>query len=157
MVNKILVPIDGSKAADNALDYAVGLAKKYGDELLILNVVRTASSTAFHGVSIKDQLEAELTEQSKQMIGKRINKVEKMGVKAEALIRHGIPDKEIVKAAKERKDVELVVMGAYGKNFLERQILGSKTEGVLRKMPELNIPVLIVPESCRDICRVNSK
>jgi nucleotide-binding universal stress UspA family protein len=154
MVGKILVPIDGSAASDNALEYAAKLARMYEAELLILRVIRTGATTSYHGVSIKEKLEEELTEEAEHLVGLRVNKAEKLGAKAEGLIKQGLVDGEIVKLARESDDIILVVMGAYGKNFLERQIVGSKTEGVLRKMPELDVPLMIVPHSCRESCKV---
>lgn len=154
MVGKILVPTDGSDASKNAIDYAAKIAKLYGDELLILNVVRTGVTTSYHGVSIKEKLEEELTEEAEHLLGRAVNRADRLGVKAESIVKHGLPDKEIVKLVKERDDLEMVIMGAYGKNFLERQIIGSKTEGVIRAMPELDVPLLIVPHSCRDVCAV---
>jgi nucleotide-binding universal stress UspA family protein len=151
---KILVPTDGSDASNNALDYACKIAKLYGDELLILNVVRTGQTTSYHGVSIKEKLEEELKEEAEHLLGRAVNRADRLGVKAESVIKHGLPDKEIVKIVKESDDLEMVVMGAYGKNFLERQIIGSKTEGVIRSLPTLDVPVLIVPHSCRDVCKV---
>lgn len=151
---KILVPIDGSDASKNALDYACKIAKLFGDELLILNVVRTGQTTSYHGTSIKVKLEEELAEAAEHLVGKSLNRAERLGVKAESIIKHGLPDKEIVKIIKERDDLEMVIMGAYGKNFLERQIVGSNTEGVIRSMPELDVPILIVPHSCRGVCAV---
>jgi nucleotide-binding universal stress UspA family protein len=154
MVEKILVPIDGSEASDNALEYAAKLAKMYEAELLVMRVLRIGP-TSYHGVSIKEKLEKELTEEAEHLMGKRINKAEKMGVKAEGIVKQGLVDTEIVNVANDRDDVILVVMGAYGKNFLERRIVGSKTEGVLRKMPELDVPLLVVPHSCRDgTCKI---
>ena len=151
---KILVPTDGSEASNNAIDYACKIAKLFGDEILILNVVRTGVTTSYHGVSIKEKLEEELTEEAEHMVGWSVNRADKLGVKAESIIRNGLPDKEIVKLVKERDDLEMIVMGAYGKNFLERQIIGSKTEGVIRSMPQLDVPVLIVPNKCREVCKV---
>jgi nucleotide-binding universal stress UspA family protein len=151
---KILVPTDGSEASNNAIDYACKIAKLFGDELLILNVVRTGQTTSYHGTTIKVKLEEELTEAADHLVGKSVNRADRLGVKAESIIKQGLPDKEIVKIIKERDDLEMVIMGAYGKNFLERQIIGSKTEGVIRSMPQLDIPILVVPHSCRDVCTV---
>ena len=43
MINKILVPTDGSKRAERAADFAVGLARDTGASLLFLNVVDEVS------------------------------------------------------------------------------------------------------------------
>jgi len=154
MVLKILVPTDGSTGSDNAFEYAVNLAKIYEAELVILNVVRIGTTTSYHGVSIKKKLEDELTEKAKHLIRHRVMRAKKLGVKAEGIIKKGLPDKEIAKLASESNEIIMVVMGAFGKNFLVRQLIGSKTEGVLRTMPELNVPLLVVPNTCRGACDI---
>ncbi|MEE8386269.1 MAG: universal stress protein [Dehalococcoidia bacterium] len=68
-----------------------------------------------------------------------------MGVKAEGVIKQGLVDNEIVDFVEKDKEIKMIVMGAYGKNFIERQIIGSKTEGVLRKMMDLDVPLVVVP------------
>ncbi|MEE8403053.1 MAG: universal stress protein [Candidatus Hydrothermarchaeaceae archaeon] len=149
MVLKILVPTDGSEPSDNAVEYAVKLAKLYEGELLILNVVSTSIPTAYHGVSIKEELIEEMEEEGKRIVGRSVNNAKSQDVNAEGLVRHGLPDKEIIALAKERDDIELVVMGAYGKNFIERQLVGSKTERVLRGITELDVPLVIIPCPCK--------
>lgn len=151
---KILVPTDGSDASNNAIDYAAKLAKMYEGELLILNVVRTDVVTTPRQMdrdSTKKKIMEEREEAAKNIVGWSVNNAERLGVKAEGIIRYGLPDKEIVTLVVERDDIDLIVMGAYGKNFLERQIVGSKTEGVLRKMPELDVPLVVVPKLAEDI------
>jgi len=41
MVKKILVALDGSEAADKALDFALDLAEKYSAQIVLLSVVQT--------------------------------------------------------------------------------------------------------------------
>ena len=69
MVGKILVPIDGSPASDNALEYAAKLAQMYEAELLIMRVLRMGP-TSYHGVSIKEELTEELKEEAEHLVGK---------------------------------------------------------------------------------------
>lgn len=145
MVSKILVATDGSKPSNHAIEHAVGIAKKFGSELLIMNVVRIGSTTSYHGTSIKEKLEEELNEQAEHLVGKAVNKADKLGVKAEGVIKQGLVDNEIIEFVETDKDIKMIVMGAYGKNFLERQLIGSKTEGVLRKIMHLDVPLVVVP------------
>lgn len=148
MVAKILIPTDGSKASNNALEYAAKLAKMYEGELLVLNVVRTDVVTTPRQMdmdSFKEKIMEEREEEAKNIVGWGVTNAERLGVKAEGIIRYGLPDKEIVTLVGERDEIELIVMGAYGKNFIERQLVGSKTERVLRKMPELEVPLVVVP------------
>jgi len=148
MVWEILVPTDGSEASDNALAYAAEVAKLYKAELLVLNVVRTDIVTTYRQMdreSAKEQLMKEREEEAKRIIGQSVNRAERQGVKAEGIIKYGLPDEEITTLVNERDDIVLIVMGAYGKNFMERQLVGSKTEGVLRKLPHIEVPLVVVP------------
>ncbi len=145
MVKKILVPTDGSKPSDNALEYAAELAKLYKGELLILNVVGTGMATTYHGVSIKEKLEEELKQEANRIVGRGVNNAKREDINAEGIVRQGLPDKEIITLAKERDDIDLIVMGAYGKNFIERQLVGSQTERVLSGITKLEMPIVVVP------------
>ncbi len=145
MVQKILVPTDGSMASNKAIEYSAGLAKKYEADLIILNVISTNIATAYHGVSAKEQIDDELKKQANRLVNKGISRAKKMGATAEGMIKHGLPDKVILKLAKEHDDVIMVVMGAFGKNFLERRIVGSKTERVVRGITKLKVPLVSVP------------
>ena len=50
MINKILVPVDGSAHSKKALEFACELAKKFESELLLLHVVQPPISTQTMGV-----------------------------------------------------------------------------------------------------------
>jgi nucleotide-binding universal stress UspA family protein len=152
MVSKILVATDGSKASDTALEYAIELTKFYGSELILLNVTRTDVITTYRHMDrdfAREKIMQEREEYGKRVLGKATGRAKRAGVAAEAVVRQGLPDEEIVNLAKGRDDISLLMMGAFGKNFLERQIVGSKTEGVLRKLTELDIPLIIVPHPCK--------
>ncbi|MEE8401473.1 MAG: universal stress protein [Candidatus Hydrothermarchaeaceae archaeon] len=148
-MNKILVPTDGSRPSDNALEYAAKLAKMYKTELLALNVVRTGLITTHHWVSIKEKLEEELEKEAKEIVGRSVGRAESLGVTIEGIVRHGFPDEEIIALVKERDDIDIIVMGAYGKDFVERRLVGSQTEKVLRGITELDVPLLVVPCPCK--------
>lgn len=149
MIKKILVPVDGSEPSDNALEYAIKLAKLYKDEILVLNVIRTGLITTHHWVSIREKLKEELEEEAKEIVEGSINKAKRLGVKTEGVIRHGFPDREIIALAKKREDIELVVMGAYGKSFVERRLVGSQTEKVLREIYKISVPLIVIPYPCK--------
>jgi len=145
MAEKILVPTDGSRASMHAVEYSAGLAKAQDAELIILNVISTNIAKSYHGVSAKDKIDEELEKQAKRIVDKGIGKAKKAGVKARGLIKKGLPDKEIIKCAGKDPEIIMVVMGAFGKNFLERKIIGSKTERVVRDIAKMEIPLVVVP------------
>jgi nucleotide-binding universal stress UspA family protein len=145
MTGKILVAIDSSKMAEWVLEYSAKLAEAQGLGVIVLNVMNTDLITDYQWVAIKDKLEEELEGEARKAVKAGKEYIESRGIEVEGIVRRGTPHEEIVAAAASRKDVEAVIMGAYGKKFLERQIVGSQTENVLRGISKLCIPLIIVP------------
>ena len=147
MISKILVPTDGSKTAQKAGAYAVGLAKQLHASIIVMSVVdkrfmvsRTVlfkPSSRYVAESIGDyQQEAaeRYTRELKKLCGKK-------GVQSRTVIKQGHPVEEIVKEA-EKSKAGLVVMGSHGLSALAAATLGSVTYGVIHK--DTTIPVLVV-------------
>ena len=147
MISKILVPTDGSKTAQKAARYAIGLAKKLNASVIILSVIdkrsltsQTVPATAT-SVHITEPVEDYLREAAEVYIGKIKKLCDKNGVKSKSLITTGHPVEEIVKEA-ERSRASLIVMGSSGKSALEAMVIGSVTYGVIHK--DTKLPLLLV-------------
>lgn len=147
MISKILVPTDGSKTAQKAAGYAIGLAKKLNASVIILSVIdkrsltsQTVPATAT-SVHITEPVEDYLREAAEVYIGKIKKLCDKNGVQSKSLIITGHPVEEIVKEA-ERLRASLIVMGSSGKSALEAMVLGSVTYGVIHK--DTKLPLLLV-------------
>jgi nucleotide-binding universal stress UspA family protein len=147
MISKILVPTDGSKTAQKAAIYAIGLAKQLHASIIAMCVVdkrfmvsRTVlfkPSSRYVAESVEDyqQESAErYTRELKKLCGKK-------GVPSRIVIKQGHPVEEIVKEA-EKSKVGLVVMGSHGQSALAAATLGSVTYGVIHK--DTTIPILVV-------------
>src|SRR5689334_1171838 len=142
-LRRILVPTDFSKHSENALQYAVAFADKFGSELYLLHVVQdlalfvpdTVTGTP-PVVPPVQQLTAAVREGLQRVI--REHGLERLPVCPE--VREGTPFYEIIRFAKE-KDVDLIVMGTHGRSGLAHVLLGSVSEKVVRKAP---CPVLTV-------------
>jgi len=147
MISKILVPTDGSKTAQKAATYAIGLAKQLHASIIIMCVVdkrflisRTVlfkPSSRYVAESIGDyQQEAaeRYTKEIKKLCGKK-------GVQSTTVINQGHPVEEIVKQA-EKSKAGLIIMGSHGQSALAAATLGSVTYGVIHK--DTTIPVLVV-------------
>lgn len=147
MISKILVPTDGSKTAQKAAGYAIGLAKKLNASVIILSVIdkrsltsQTVPATAT-SVHITEPVEDYLREAAEVYIGKIKKLCDKNGVQSKSLITTGHPVEEIVKEA-ERSRASLIVMGSSGKSALEAMVIGSVTYGVIHK--DTKLPLLLV-------------
>ena len=130
---RILVPTDGSTCAEAAVSYAADLASRYGAAVDVLcvvdartldNVPHRERETEASG-AVAREIAAELTDQ---------------GLTVTDAVRTGVPHEEILGYADE-EDIDLIAMGTHGRTGVERYILGSVTEKVVRLS---SIPVLTV-------------
>ena len=135
-LKKILVPTDFSLPSQRALRYAIELSKQFGSEVLMLHVVERptlAPSFRSPGTAVQD-LDAEVRAWAEGELGKMIQQEVPAGVKVRTLIRGGSPFKEIIMIAKDQ-DMDLIVMGTSGHGVLERMLMGSVADKVVRKAP----------------------
>jgi nucleotide-binding universal stress UspA family protein len=147
MISKILVPTDGSKAAQKAAMYAVDLAKQLKATIIALSIIDKRS---FMGQTVParetarrviEPIEDYLREAAEGYAGEIKKLCDKNGVQSKTVITAGHPVEGIVKEAARAK-VDLIVMGSRGKSALAVAVLGSVIYGVIHK--ETKIPVLIV-------------
>ena len=147
MISKILVPTDGSKAAQKAAMYAVDLAKQLKATVIALSIIDKRSfmgQTVPAGKTARrviEPIEDYLKEAAEGYAGEIKKLCDKNGVSSRTVIAAGHPVEGIVKEA-ERAKANLIIMGSHGKNALAVAVLGSVTYGVIHK--ETKIPVLIV-------------
>ena len=133
MFDDILVPTDGSKCAQAAVGYAEDLATRYEARVHALCV---ADSRTLENAPRADQTKQERAERAERTC----NELSESGVAVEQAVRTDIPHKAILSYATEQ-DIDLVVMGTHGRTGVERYLLGSVTEKVVRLS---DVPVLTV-------------
>ncbi len=147
MYQKILLPTDGSKFAENAAKHAIWIASRSGAEIIVLNVIETSSLVGLPAedliVKIKEMLKEEgrrSLERISEMISQSEDESKIEDVKITQKTEEGSPAESILKTI-ENEDIDLVVMGTSGKHGLDRFLLGSVTEKVVRSS---KCPVLAV-------------
>ncbi|MEF8936651.1 universal stress protein [Halobacteriaceae archaeon SHR40] len=138
MYDNILLPTDGSESMDSVLDHAIELATVHDATLHALYVANTASLSDLPMESSWENVSAALRKQGEDAI-KTVE--EKAGdLLVETTILEGSPSREIVDYAEEN-DIDVVVMGTHGRSGVDRLLLGSVAERVLRSSP---VPVLAI-------------
>ncbi|WP_129112782.1 universal stress protein [Halegenticoccus tardaugens] len=138
MYERILIPTDGSDAAESAVERAVDLAAEYGATLHALYVVDTA---AYGTVDVNFPAFAEELEKEGERAVERVAEAAaEANVPVETEVTPGSPERVITKYVREH-DIDLVVMGTHGRRGLERYLLGSVTARVVRTS---DAPVLTV-------------
>ena len=139
-VHRILVPIDFSEASVAALRHAKEIALTYGAEIDLLHVVREIAYPSAYGFEpahfsmdeFLDRAESKLGELAQDEIG-----VEHAMVEATV----GDPATGILDYVS-ANDCDLVVLATHGRTGVERFLIGSVAERVLRRAPT---PVFVVP------------
>ena len=133
--NQILWATDFSASSKQALTWAEALAHDVGAQLMMLHVEPGQPTTEFGSIykGLADPGIAELSRDLAKIVPRRPT------ISYEHCIRAGDPATEILAEAKE-KDVSAIVLGSHGLSGVQRLLLGSVAEAVLRKA---HCPVMI--------------
>ncbi len=134
MYQHILVTLDGSPLAEQALPYAAKLAKSLGAHLTLLRAVPATATGAAASTDAETPAQAEAYLQSVRTRAAEAGSVE-------TVVASGVPARVIVDAAKQRH-ADLIVLATHGRSGLGRWIYGSVADQVMRESP---VPVVVVP------------
>jgi len=142
MYDHILVPTDGSPGVERAVEHAVDLAAAHGATLHALYVVNTASYSSMPMETSWEHVRDMLGEEGEQALERVQELAEPEGVGVETIVVDGSPSREIVHYA-EDGGIDLIVMGTHGRGGIDRLLLGSVAERVVRasKVPVLTVRV----------------
>ncbi len=127
-VRRILVPLDGSEHSASILDTVRPLAARLGAEVALLHVETSvrdpAPQWAFRGpISLRESAEHRFQELA--------DALEERGLVSYALVAHGDVPAEILGRARSI-DADLIAMSTHARSGLDRAVMGSVAEVVLR-------------------------
>ncbi|EKO0709254.1 universal stress protein [Staphylococcus pseudintermedius] len=132
MYKNILIAVDGSHEAEWAFNKAVAVAKRNNAKLIIVNVIDSRTYTSF------EVYDSHFTEKSKSFAEKLLDGYRQVaqdeGIQnVETRLEFGSPKSVLPKlASDENSDVDLVMCGTSGFNAVERFIVGSVSEAIVR-------------------------
>lgn len=136
MYGDVLFPTDGSDATRAALKHALDIAGQYGATLHVLSVVGDDPFRTEEG-------HEDATVTAERTVAAVETRVQREDVTVTTSVRHGDPHEEILAYADEH-GIDLIVMGTHGRTGIDRALLGSVTERVVRTA---NVPVVTVRTS----------
>jgi len=153
MFETIIVPLDGSELAEQALDRAAELAAKVQARVVLVQAVESLAqrmtappaimeSPAAAAASVEilqEAVDAE-KEQAEQYLASVRDKLTARGLQAEAYVGEGPASDVVLKLAEDKKS-DLIVMSTHGRGGLGRLVFGSVADAVLRHS---QVPVLLV-------------
>jgi len=130
---KILHPTDFSECAAQAEAVAIDLARKLDGDLVLVQVLVEAPLYS-EGFISRRQVHSVYDAQrkwSEDALEVRATKLRQSGIKTSWRVQMGAPHEEIVRTAEE-EGAGMIVMGTHGRSGLNRVLLGSVTERVIR-------------------------
>jgi nucleotide-binding universal stress UspA family protein len=151
MIKRILVALDGSEAADKALEYALDIAEKYSSSILLLSVVQPVAipTVAYSPAAatppppiVTTSLSEELTDHHERVLSDALEKAKSKNPAFDISTKlvEGRPANKIVETAK-NGNFDLVVVGSRGLGGIKEFFLGSVSDRVADEAP---CPVLII-------------
>ena len=122
MMKRILCPVDRSPSSLQAFDYAIALARWRGARLHLLEVIETPNH---YGVPTETRANLE-RDLKRVLVARRVS-----DVNVAISLRQGNVVQEIIAQAKTSRS-NLIVIGSHGRGGVQRLVLGSIAEKVLR-------------------------
>lgn len=139
----ILVPTDFSENAENALYYAIDIARKLNAKIILLNVYQIDYTSSYVPVDFIIEEKKSAKKESETQLKAVALKIKHAGkINQEVMSKEGFEVDVILDTIKE-KNVDLVVMGTKGGSDFVGTIFGSNTAKVIEKA---KCPVIAVPE-----------
>lgn len=136
---KIMVATDGSELCKKAVEAGVEISRLSGAKLYAVYVIVPTTHSARDFGWEKAAME-HFRNEGEKATGFVEAAAKAAGVEVESALIEGQPAEKIVEFA-EQNDIEMIVMGSLGKTGLDRFLLGSVAENVVRHAKK---PVLVV-------------
>jgi len=154
-INKILIAIDNSAYAEHAAEYGFNIARKFNAGVGLVNIIEPAMmpqmttgadpimGMPMQGTGIEEMELLDIQKNQSESIVDRTIKKFAGDMPVTHFTEYGSTADGIIKCGKEFK-AELIVIGTHGRSGLDRLLMGSVAEHVVRHS---EVPVLVVPMS----------
>ncbi len=140
MYRRILLPLDGSPLAEQALPHAAALAKHFQAELILLKVLKPLSINLNLPPDFVKKHEAATRKLAGEYLDRVAARVQGKEITKNIVTVIGRPHEEIVRFA-ETEQVDVVVMCTRGTSGISRWLMGSVADRVARSV---NVPVFLI-------------
>ena len=141
LFKKILIATDGSKRTQSAVDMGLKIAREQHSKVYTVYVVDTVTFTSIPMDVTWENMYQLLKDEGEEAV--KTIKDNSEGMDVETHVLEGNPAVEITKFATDN-GVDLIVMGTLGKSGIDRILLGSTAEKVIRIA---GCPVLVIKSS----------
>jgi nucleotide-binding universal stress UspA family protein len=150
MIRRLIVPLDGSDLASQALPFVELLATSLRVPVLLVNVtdvVHDLSRAMVHGLAFRQEVYDEILDNARadarELLEDAANRLRQAGLEAIGLVLDGQAAGAIAGVA---EPTDVIVMTSHGRTGLRRWLTGSVAEKLVREGP---VPVILVPTTAR--------
>jgi len=146
MYKRILLPLDGSPLAEQALPHAIAIAERFQSELVLLRVLIPLSRPPTTADAALQRAEEATAVYAREYLERVAADLQERGFTAQIITIEGSPHWEIINYA-ETNQVDLIVMCTRGQSRLSRWLMGTVSDRVVRGA---NVPVLMVSDQKKE-------
>jgi len=143
-ISSIVVPLDGSDLAESELAEAHTLAKEFGAKVHLVRIVaypvEIASPYLPHTVQMNAQLVDEAKDAASEYMDERAHSLRERGIDVETHVRIDAQPGHAIAELVDEVGADLVIMATHGRGGIQRALLGSTTDKVIRAV---KVPVLV--------------
>ncbi|SHI88832.1 Nucleotide-binding universal stress protein, UspA family [Mesonia phycicola] len=143
-MKKILVPTDFSEQANNALEVASQLARKYNSEIYLLHLLELPSQLIDPTTNSGNQIPE--TIYFMKMAHKKFEEIKNKDFLKDIPVYETVIFQDTLEGIREvgeKNNCDLIVMGSHGADGFKEVFIGSNTEKVVRNS---DIPVLVIKD-----------
>lgn len=147
-ITSLLVPLDGSEMAEEALPVAADLATAMSLRVTLVRAVRLGGSYAAYmeGMSYANaRIQEEIEAESAEYLEETAARLRDAGITADWRVATGAPAVAITETSRDL-DNDIIVMATHGRSGLNRFVLGSVAEALIRGS---GVPVLALPSQAQ--------
>ena len=139
MYKKILVPLDGSELAENAIKHVeIFIGTKKIQEVVLLQVIERSAGTLYNlETDIKERIEKGI----KDYLGGIADAFREHGINVKSIVKYGDAAETILNYVDEN-NIGIIIMSTHGRSGISRFLAGSVAERVMRHS---TVPILIIP------------
>lgn len=143
-VKKILLPTDFSDCCKEAFDYAVYWAQHFDAELHMLHAIVLHEEGTKAPVQMFENTQQYIEKAATTEMTRLVHQLESNSLKVRKVQKRGISVAPVVLEYAEENEIDLIVLGTHGRRGIQRLLLGSVAEEVVRLAP---CPVMTIRAS----------
>ena len=148
-LSKIMVPLDGSTLAEQALPYAKELARRLSAEVVLVRAIKMSGlyyGAYMEGFRYMPEIEKGIEDDGREYLEDVAKELREEGLTVTWKLVRGSAAGAVTQLARETPQ-DLVVMTTHGRSGLTRWVVGSVAEALVRSSGD---PVLVIPPARAD-------